>query len=214
MSKGKNGTGRSQKLRPQQEQFCREYLSTMPLNGTQAAIRAGYSKKTAESQASRLLSSVKIQERIEELKKKSISKLRSFDELEYSAEATLKEMNAISQSSLEAFFDIDDKGQPVLNLNKAKAAGLLGTLKKIKIKELPPVTILENGVELDREVMGIEVELWDKVRAGENMMKHHGVLQEKVEVAGMNDLINALHKGRERVAKLREEREKAKGKAE
>lgn len=123
-------------------------------------------------------------------------------------------MNAISQSSLEAFFDIDDKGQPVLNLNKAKAAGLLGTLKKIKIKELPPVTILENGVELDREVMGIEVELWDKVRAGENMMKHHGVLQEKVEVAGMNDLINALHKGRERVAKLREEREKAKGKAE
>ena len=38
-------------LPPQQASFAREYL--VDLNGKQAAIRAGYSPKTAEMQASR-----------------------------------------------------------------------------------------------------------------------------------------------------------------
>lgn len=38
------------------------------MNGKQAAIRAGYSPKTAESQASRLLSNVKVSGRAAELK--------------------------------------------------------------------------------------------------------------------------------------------------
>ena len=38
------------------------------LNATQAAIRAGYSKKTAESTASRLLTYVKVQDKIALLK--------------------------------------------------------------------------------------------------------------------------------------------------
>lgn len=49
-------------LNPKQEAFVREYL--VDLNGKQAAIRAGYSPKTAEVQASRLLSHVKVQEAI------------------------------------------------------------------------------------------------------------------------------------------------------
>lgn len=40
-------------LKPRERHFVREYL--VDLNGTQAAIRAGYSEKTAASQASRLL---------------------------------------------------------------------------------------------------------------------------------------------------------------
>lgn len=35
------------KLTPKQKQFCKEYM--IDLNATQAAIRAGYSKKTAHS---------------------------------------------------------------------------------------------------------------------------------------------------------------------
>lgn len=45
-------------LTPKQEVFCKEYL--VDFNGKQAAIRAGYSKKTAEVQASRLLSNAKV----------------------------------------------------------------------------------------------------------------------------------------------------------
>jgi len=53
-------------LTDKQEMFCREYL--IDLNATQAAIRAGYSEKTAQEQASRLLSNVMVQSRISELK--------------------------------------------------------------------------------------------------------------------------------------------------
>lgn len=53
-------------LTSKQELFCREYLKD--LNATQAAIRAGYSVKSAQEQASRLLSNVMVQSRISELK--------------------------------------------------------------------------------------------------------------------------------------------------
>ncbi len=52
-------------LEEKQKQFCKEFL--IDLNGTQAAIRAGYSKKTANRIASRLLTNVDIQVYIKEL---------------------------------------------------------------------------------------------------------------------------------------------------
>ncbi len=52
-------------LTPKQERFCHEYM--VDLNATQAAIRAGYSEKTAQEQASRLLSKVIVKTRISEL---------------------------------------------------------------------------------------------------------------------------------------------------
>lgn len=48
-----------EEITPKQAKFIQEYL--IDLNAKQAAIRAGYSEKTAEQQGSRLLSNVKIQ---------------------------------------------------------------------------------------------------------------------------------------------------------
>lgn len=55
------------KLTPKQEMFCKEYL--IDLNATQAAIRAGYSLKTAKTIAGQNLSKLIISERIQELMK-------------------------------------------------------------------------------------------------------------------------------------------------
>jgi len=52
------------KLTAQQSRFVDEYL--IDLNGTQAAIRAGYSAKTANVKAAQLLAKVNIQEAIQE----------------------------------------------------------------------------------------------------------------------------------------------------
>lgn len=52
-------------LKPQQESFVVEYLKT-PENATDAAIRAGYSPKTATAQASRLLTNVNVRKAIDE----------------------------------------------------------------------------------------------------------------------------------------------------
>ena len=50
-------------LTPKQSRFVEEYL--LDLNGKQAAIRAGYSPKTAEVQGSRLLRNAKVQKALE-----------------------------------------------------------------------------------------------------------------------------------------------------
>lgn len=52
-------------LNEKQATFCREYL--VDLNAKQAAIRAGYKEKSAEVQASRLLSLVKVQAEVQRL---------------------------------------------------------------------------------------------------------------------------------------------------
>lgn len=51
-------------MNAKQRRFCDEYL--IDCNATQAAIRAGYSKKTANEQAARLLANVTIKSYIDE----------------------------------------------------------------------------------------------------------------------------------------------------
>ena len=55
-------------LTDKQQRFVEEYL--IDLNATQAAIRAGYSEKTAQEQSSRLLSNVMVQEAVQIAKNK------------------------------------------------------------------------------------------------------------------------------------------------
>ena len=50
-------------MNDKQLRFCEEYL--IDLNATQAAIRAGYSPKTAKEQGSRLLSNANVRARID-----------------------------------------------------------------------------------------------------------------------------------------------------
>lgn len=54
------------KLTAKQQRFAEEYL--VDLNGTQAAIRAGYSSKTANEQAARLLAKDSVQAYVTELR--------------------------------------------------------------------------------------------------------------------------------------------------
>jgi len=55
-------------LTDKQQRFCEEYL--IDLNATQAAIRAGFSEKTARSQGQRLLTNVDIQNHLQSAKEK------------------------------------------------------------------------------------------------------------------------------------------------
>lgn len=64
----------SNKLNAKQEMFCLEYIKDF--NATQAAIRAGYSKKTAGSQAHDLLKKPEIQEKLAEAIKERSEKTK------------------------------------------------------------------------------------------------------------------------------------------
>ncbi len=64
----------TEQLNEKQLRFCHEYI--IDCNGTQAAIRSGYSEATATSMASRLLTNVKVLQKINELKTEVAEKLK------------------------------------------------------------------------------------------------------------------------------------------
>lgn len=62
-----------EELTPKQERFCQEYI--VDYNGTQAAIRTGYSGKSAGSQAGRLLKNAKVLARVRQLQAEQVQRL-------------------------------------------------------------------------------------------------------------------------------------------
>jgi phage terminase small subunit len=81
-------------LTDKQKRFCEEYI--IDLNATQAAIRAGYSDKTANEQGSRLLANVKVKEYIDELQK-NVSERTQLD-----ADWVVKRFKEISDRCMQA----------------------------------------------------------------------------------------------------------------
>ncbi len=91
------------KLTPKQTQFCKEYI--VDFNGTQAAIRAGYSKKTAGIIAWENLKKPNIQKYVSEL----IAK-RS-DKTEITADYVLKGLHEVATRCLQREPILDSKGK-------------------------------------------------------------------------------------------------------
>jgi phage terminase small subunit len=92
-------------LNDKQERFCREYVKD--LNGTQAAIRAGYSTKTAREQASQLLTKLHIQARVKELQAKVVNKL------EITSEMILQEILLLARCDLSKAYDSSGNLLPI-----------------------------------------------------------------------------------------------------
>ena len=131
-------------LTDRQKLFCTEYLSTK-FNGTQAAINAGYSAKTADQQASRLLTNVKIIEFVESLKAdlgyklgitreriaKELAKIAFYDPRKLlTVDGGLKDINTIDDETAVAIAGIELYEE---SIGEGEEREKLGTIKKIKI---------------------------------------------------------------------------------
>ena len=92
-----------------QKMFCDEYL--VDLNGTQAALRAGYSIGCATSQASRMLSMPKIQQYLETKRRKLEIKT------EISAQYVLQNLKDVAERCMSAQPVVNMAGKPVLDDN-------------------------------------------------------------------------------------------------
>lgn len=149
------------KLTEKQERFCQEYV--VDLNGTQAAIRAGYSEKTANRIASENLSKLDIQERIQELQKEIQERNK------IKADDVVQELAKIGFMTIDELFD--DSGvikNPTLLSDKAKAA-----ISSIKITKR---TYGKDDNETEEETT--ELKLWDKCKALIELGKHLGIFKE------------------------------------
>ena len=133
-----------------QERFCEEYM--IDLNATQAAIRAGYSPKTANEQGSQLLAKLSIQNRIAQLQAEQSRRTG------VSADRVVRELAKI------AFVNAADLIDPkTASLKSDVSHDDLAAVQSVKVK-----TFGEDGLEQ-------EVKLADKLRALDLLGKHLGM---------------------------------------
>lgn len=147
--------------------FVEEYL--VDFNGTQAAIRAGYSARTAGSIASELLKRPKIADALETAKANRLARTQ------YAADKVLAEMSTLAHSSVE-HYAVSIEG--AVTLAEGAPPDAMRAVKKVKRK----TRILKDGtVEHD-----VELELWDKPTPLKLMGRHVGLFPDRVEVTGAN----------------------------
>lgn len=116
-------------MTPRQEKFCVEYL--IDLNATQAAIRAGYSKRTAEALASRLLRNVNIRSRIKELQDKvfedgMMSAAEALWRLSKAGRGELKEEVVVTEGIGDGFSEAKIIKKQISARGQIKALELIG----------------------------------------------------------------------------------------
>lgn len=171
-------------LTAKQKRFCDEYL--IDLNATQAAIRAGYSEKTAYRTGADNLRKPQIEEYIAKRQK----------ELSRSTEITQERV--IKELALIAFSNNADYAHVVEKKMKAEVDGVLVDVldedgKPVMYRTVEPVLTEELTEEQKRALAvikkgrdGLEVKSCDKVKALELLGKHLGIFTDKIE-ANVND---------------------------
>lgn len=153
-------------LNDKQTRFVAEFL--IDLNATQAALRAGYSPKTAEVQGCQLLKNPKITKLVAELKAKQLQKLN------ITAERVLDEISKLSFSNVKRLFDESGNLRPVHLLTDDEAA-CISSLEVIK----------KNAEAGDGKIDTVhKLKVWDKTRSLEMLAKHFALLTEQVRHSG------------------------------
>lgn len=140
--------------------FVREYL--LDLNATQAAIRAGYSAKTAHAQASRLLKTVNVIMALDEARR------RRDVRIEITRERVIQELALIAFSDITNYV-VDDTGNVVLA--KGAPPGAMRAISSLKRR----VHVGEDGTSS----VDVELKLWDKPAPLKLAGRHVGLFANK-----------------------------------
>lgn len=169
-----------------QERFCQEYIKT-PENQTDAAIRAGYSAKSAHNAASRNMDEPRIQKRIAELMTERNKRLR------VSADYVLLRLVEIDQMDVLDILNDDMSIKPVSEWPKVWRQYLTGF----------ELADMFEGRGDEKELVGIlkKIKWPDKVKNLELIGKHVDVnaFKERLEVSGTVTIADRMAAARRRV---------------
>jgi phage terminase small subunit len=147
------------KLTDKQQRFVDEYL--IDLNATQAAIRAGYSTKTADQQGSRMLANVKVKQAVAE-KQAQRSKRTGVNQ-----DRVVLELAKVAFAKMTDIVDSNGK------IKEDASPDDLACIESIKYKESDN----EYGGSVEREV-----KIASKLKALELLGKHLGMWSDKFNV--------------------------------
>lgn len=153
-----------------QQRFADEWL--IDLNGTQAAIRAGYSPDTAASIAS------------ENLKKPEIKKYIARAMAERSRRTGVNQDRVVLELAKIAFIKMTDVVDTEGRILADAKAEDLACIESIKYKR----SDTETGTSEEREV-----KIASKLKALELLGKHLGMWKDKLEVSGELDTVVILN---------------------
>lgn len=172
-------------LTPKQQRFVAEYLKD--LNAKQAAIRAGYSKRSAEFQGSKLLADSKVSQAVSE------GKAQQLETAKLSAARVLEELRRLAFIDIRSFFDEHDNLKPVHELTADQGSALASM-----------EVIIKNAEAGDGKTDRVhKFKVWDKSRSLEMLAKHFALLTDVVKVEAEDALIATLLAGRKRAAAAR-----------
>ena len=136
------------KLTPKQERFVQEYL--IDLNATKAAIRAGYSAKTARELGHRQLTKVDISRAIEEAQAKRA------EHAELTADAVIDELRKIAFANMADYMKSTPHGDPYLDFS-ALTRDQTGVLSEVTVE-----SFVDGSGEAARTVKRVKFKLYDK----------------------------------------------------
>lgn len=152
------------------ERFAEEYVKD--LNTTQAAIRSGFSAKTAAQQGSRLLRNVQVRARIDALQA-AVSEKAGVD-----AQRILEELNTIGLSDIGEIIDFSGENPRLRPANtipeRARRA-----IASIKLRRQ-----IEGKGDDAREVEVLEFRLWSKPEALRDLGRHKKLFTDQQEIIG------------------------------
>lgn len=154
-------------LNPKQQRFVEEYL--IDLNATQAAIRAGYSAKTAQQMGSENLSKPVIAAAIAEAKAKRSARI------EVTQDDVARELALLGFSNMLDYAEIQDDGLAVVDLSK---------LTRDQAAAISEMTVEDREVEGRRIGNKVKIKLVDKRGALVDLGKHLGMFPNRHELTG------------------------------
>lgn len=146
-------------LTDKQRKFCEEYLKD--LNGTQAAIRAGYSQKTANEIAAENLAKPSIKAYLAE-RQRELQEATGITQ-----KRVLEEYAKVAFLDIRKFYTVDGSLKSIHDLDAESAGALAG------------VEVYEEKITQDEEapVIGMtkKIKTYDKVKALDSLGRHLGL---------------------------------------
>lgn len=167
------------KLAPKQARFVDEYL--IDLNATQAAIRAGYSKRTAQVISSENLSKPIIAAAILD-RQKALA-----DKAGVTVDQVLAELAKIGFANMADYMRVGTDGDPYLDFS-ALSRDQAAALTEVTVEDFK-----EGRGEDARDVRRVKFKLADKRAALVDLGKHLGLFRDKLDVQhDLSDPLKAL----------------------
>jgi len=159
----------SSELTDKQRRFVEEYV--VDLNGTQAAIRAGYSENTANEQASQLLAKLSVRKAVEKLQREISQRLG------LTAEKVLSEMSYIAFANMADYLQCTSGGDPFFDYYNASRE------QKSALSEVTVEDYVEGRGDDARNVKKVKFKLHDKRAALVDLGRHMGLFRTASEAA-------------------------------